>query len=143
MRRLCCAVVALAVLATPVAGQESDDLGRFLDSLTTLWRRGDASGLVELGSGSGLDLEIHGQPVGPLSGRRAAAELRHMFNGQQTVAIRTGTPSRVVGTDDRAFVELTWEVRPRGAPVTESSIVFVGFVRERTGWKVSQIRILP
>lgn len=143
MRRLWSALVVLAVLAAPAAGQEADDLGRFLDSLTTLWLRGDASGLVRMGTGSGLDLEIHGEPVGPLSGRRAVAELRHMFNGRQTVAIRPGTPSRVVGSDDRAFVELTWEVRPRGAPVTESNVVFVGFVRERSGWKVSQIRILP
>jgi hypothetical protein len=143
MRAVVLALALLGALAGPLRAQDPDDLGRFLDRLITLWQRGDAVGLVELGARSGLDLEVRGDPIGPLSGRRAVAELRHIFEGQQTVAVRTGTPSRVIGTDNRAFVELTWEVRMSGAPFGETSIIFLGFVRESTGWKVSQIRILP
>lgn len=143
MRRLLLVGVALAAFASPVAAQETRDLGRFLDHLTALWRSGDAVGLVEIGAGQGLDLEVRGDAMGPLAGRRAVAELRHLFNAQRTVAVRSGTPSRVIGTDDQAFVELIWEIRPEGTPVSESTIVFVGFVLEEAGWKVSQIRILP
>lgn len=137
--------LALALALTPVAGaaQETEDLPRLLDTLSALWQRGDAGALVQLGAGSGLALEIHGDAVGPVTARRAAAALRHLFHAQETVAVRQGTPSRVAGTDNRAFAEMIWEFRPSGATMSETATIFVGFVREPSGWKVSQIRILP
>lgn len=135
----------LSSLAAPAAAQQTqaDDLARLNNTLTALWQRGDAGGLVRLGAGSGLVLEVQGHAMGPLTGRRAAAALRHLFAAQQTVDVRSGPPSRVGGADHRAFVELTWEVRPGGgAAVTEHNTVFIGFIREGTAWKISQIRIL-
>ena len=135
--------LGLALVAGPVAGQRPDDLARVLDHLTALWEAGDAGGLADLSAGAGLDLEVQGHALGPLSGRRAAAALRHLFAAQQTVSVRSPLPSRVAGAADRAFVELTWIVRPAGAPVSERTTVFIGFVREGTSWKVSQIRVFP
>lgn len=140
---LVAAALGLALLASPVTAQQPDELDRLMDTLTILWQRGDAAGLVELGAGAGLDLDVEGHPMGPLTGRRAAAALRHVFAAQQTVGVRSARPSRVAGTDDRAFVELVWEVRPVGAPMRERSTVFIGFVREGDRWRISQIRILP
>lgn len=143
IRPLLAVALALSILAPPLTAQQPDELSRLMDTLTVLWERGDAGGLVKLGAGTGLELEVPGNDMGPLTGRRAAAALRHMFGAQQTVGVRSVGPSRVAGTDDRAFVELLWEVRPIGAPMSERTTVFIGFVREGTRWKISQIRILP
>lgn len=138
------AVVALGLLAVPLpAQQQPDDLARMLDTLTRVWARGDADALGRLGASDGLQLEVHGDPMGPLSGRRATAALRQLFSEQETVTVRPGSPSRVAGASTQAFVELAWVIRPTGAPVRELNTVFIGFVRERSGWKISQIRILP
>lgn len=143
MRSLMLLVLGLSLVASPVRAQQSDDLTRLKDTLTVLWERGDAGRLAKLGAGSGVELEVRGHAMGPLTGRRAAAALRHLFSAQQTVSVQSGDPSRVAGADNRAFVELTWEIRPTGGPVSERSTVFVGFVREGAQWKVSQIRVLP
>jgi hypothetical protein len=143
MRRAMTAVLAALLAGAPAAAQDADDLTGLLDSLATLWEQNDAARLVGLGADVGLELDVHGTPMGPLAGRRAAAALRHLFQAQETVAVLPNAASRVVGTDDRAFVEMTWEVRQEGAVMTERSTVFMGLVREPRGWRVSQIRILP
>lgn len=137
------AVVCLAAGAsTPAAAQQPDDPTDMLDIIAELWTRGDAAGLVAHGARSGLDLEVHGQSIGPLEGRRAAAALRQLFGAQETVAVEAGSAARVVGAEDRAFGELIWIVRMPGAPITENNKIFVALVRERDRWRVSQIRIL-
>ncbi|MFW5951147.1 MAG: hypothetical protein ACOCVZ_03420 [Gemmatimonadota bacterium] len=136
-------LLALALSPAGLAGQQRDELPRLVETLAQLWARGEAGRLAGLGAEDGLDLEIQGRAMGAVTGRRAAAALRQLFGAQQTVAVRHGVVSRVSGAENRAFAELTWEVRPPGAQVTERTTVFVGFVRERSRWRVSQIRILP
>lgn len=140
--RTALAVVAAILIAAPAAGQEPDDLARLLDTLAALWTRGDAAALASHGAESGMDLEVHGETIGPLEGRRAAAALRQLFQTQETVSVRTGAAARIVGAEDRAFSEFIWIVRMPGATVTENNKIFVALVRERDGWRVSQIRIL-
>lgn len=127
--------------STAVA-QEPDGLNGLLDTLAVLWARGDAAAIAAHGAEHGLDLEIHGETMGPLEGRRAAAALRQLFGGQETVSVRTGSATRIVGADDRAFGELVWVVRVPGAAVTEDNRIFVALVRQVGRWRVSQIRIL-
>lgn len=135
--------VSLLLVGSPSSAQQPDDLSRLMDTFSALWQRGDAGRLAELSAGSGVELEVQGHAMGPLTGRRTAAALRHLFGAQQTVAVRSGEPSRIPGADHLAFGELTWEVRAVGARMTERSTVFIGFVREGETWKISQIRILP
>lgn len=148
MKRLAVLALGLAAalgpgtLAAPASAQQPDDLDRLLNEFTALWYMGDAAGLVELAAERGVEIELRGYAIGPLAGRRAAAALRHLFGAQKTVDVRAEAASRVAGADDRAFVEMIWEVRPGGARVSEATTVFVGFVREGDRWKVSQIRIL-
>ncbi len=143
IRRLLPLVLGLSMMAAPAAAQRAeDDLGAVVVALVDRWASGDAGGVANLGAGSGLELEVHGQAVGQLTGRRAVAALRHLFGAQETVTVSGGQPSRVAGADNRAFVELTWIVRPGGAQMVERATVFIGFVREGPTWKVSQIRIL-
>ena len=126
----------------PAADQQAD-LAGLLEAIAGYWEDGDAAALAEHGAGTGLELEIAGQLVGSLNGRRAAAALRQLFGGQLTVAVETASVATVVGAEDHAFGELIWEVRMPGAAVTENLKVFVGLVREDRGWRISQIRILP
>jgi hypothetical protein len=141
MRALALALLLAVFGAAPVAAQE--DLGGLRDTLATLWARGDAAALAGLSAEPGIDLELGGPPLGHLGGRRAAAALRHLFTLQETVSVRPGATERVPGAENRAFGELSWEIRVTGAPLTERSTVFVALVREPVGWRVSQIRILP
>lgn len=143
MRPLLLVALGLMMLAAPAAGQKHSDLDGLLDALVDRWETGDARGLVKLGAARGVELEVQGHSLGPLTGRRAAAAVRHLFSAQQTLAVRSSQPSLVAGASNRAFVELMWVVRPAGTPAIERHTVFVGFVREGTNWKVSQIRILP
>ncbi|MDX1674223.1 MAG: hypothetical protein R3314_05405 [Longimicrobiales bacterium] len=127
----------------PAARQQQADLAGLLEAIAAYWEDGNAAALAEHGAGAGLELEIAGQLVGSLNGRRAAAALRQLFGGQVTVRVETASVATVVGAEDRAFGELIWEVRMPGAAVTESRKVFVALVREERAWRISQIRILP
>lgn len=140
--RTALAALAAILITVPAAAQGSDDLDGLLDTLAVLWTRGDAAALASHGAEMGLDLEVHGQTIGPLQGRRAAAALRQLFGTQETVSVRTGSAARIVGAEDRAFGEFIWVVRMPGADVTENNRIFVALVREKDGWRVSQIRIL-
>lgn len=136
-------LAAMTLLASSsAAAQQPDDLTGLLDTLAVLWTRGDAAALAAHGAEHGLDLEIHGETIGPLEGRRAAAALRQLFGGQETVSVETGSAARIVGAEDRAFGEFIWVVRMPGAMLTEDNKIFVALVREDDGWRVSQIRIL-
>jgi hypothetical protein len=127
--------------AGPVAAQRFDNAAGVAHAISMLWQRGDAGGVVALGADAGLDLEIEGLSFGHLGGRRAAAALRSLFRGGETVDVRSGPLNLVRGADDRAFIEMDWLYRPVGSMAVERTTIFVGLVREPAGWKVSQIRV--
>lgn len=142
MRAALVVAVGLSLLAAPASAQQTDGLAGLLDTLAVLWSRGDAAALVAHGAEAGLDLEIHGESIGTLHGRRAAAALRQLFGALETVSVEAGSAERVVGAEDRAFGEFIWVVRMPGGMVSESNRIFVALVRENDEWHVSQIRIL-
>lgn len=143
MRRAAVVLAAgLLAVAGPAAGQQDDDLDGLLDSLAVLWSTGDAAALASHGARAGLDLEVHGELMGSLHGRRAAAALRQLLGATETVDVRTGAAAKVVGAEDRAFGEFIWVVRTPGAEVTEDRRIFMALVREEQAWRISEIRIL-
>lgn len=142
MRAALVVAVGLSLLAAPASAQQTDGLAGLLDTLAVLWSRGDAAALVAHGAEAGLDLEIHGESIGTLHGRRAAAALRQLFGALETVSVEAGSAERVVGAEDRAFGEFIWVVRMPGGMVSESNRIFVALLRENDEWHVSQIRIL-
>ena len=71
MRAALVVAVGLSLLAAPASAQQTDGLAGLLDTLAVLWSRGDAAALVAHGAEAGLDLEIHGESIGTLHGRRA------------------------------------------------------------------------
>lgn len=138
------AVLALGLtlgFAAPAAAQQVDDLAGLLDTLAVLWRHGEAAELAAHSAATGIDLEVQGRLIGSLHGRRAAAALRQLLGGQETVSVRSGSAAKVVGVDDRAFGEFIWVVRMPGADVTETLKIFVALIREEQGWRISEIRI--
>ena len=142
MRTAIVLALGLQLLAVPAAAQQTDDLTRLLDTLADLWTRGDAVALAAHSAESGLDLELRGVSIGSLEGRRAAAAIRQLLAGQETVVVERGSAATVVGAEDRAFGELIWKVRMPGTDATESRKVFVALVREDRAWRISEIRIL-
>lgn len=128
--------------SAPASAQTPRPLGDVLDSLAALWERGDAHGIAELTAAAGVDFEIGGVTLGSVSGRKLAAALRRVFEDHVTISVLPNMTSPVMGVEDRAFGELTWEVRLDGATVAERTTVFLALVREPTGWRVTQIRIL-
>ncbi len=135
--------LASGLAPAPAAAQRFDDAASVARAVEARWQQGDAGGVVALGADAGLDLEIEGLSFGQLGGRRAAAALRSLFRGGETVDVQAGRLSHVAGADDRAFVELDWLVRPVGSMAVERTTVFLGLVREPAGWRVSQIRVFP
>jgi hypothetical protein len=148
VRRPLLALALMALLLTaagPPLGARAaaqNDLASMLDTLAALWARGDATALAAFGASHGIELELHGEPLGRVSGRKAAAALRHIFATQETVSVLANRTSRVTGTDHTAFGELTWVVRPRGSAMPQRTTVFLGLVREGRSWRISQIRVL-
>ena len=136
------AVVGLLGSApAPAAAQQNlDDM---LQTLAYLWERGDAETLADYIADVGVEFEINGEPMGALNRRKVAAALRRVFQEAETLSVVASMTSRVSGAEDRAFGELTWQKRPRGATMPERRTVFMGLVRERKGWRVTQIRIFP
>jgi hypothetical protein len=139
IRGLLVTLLVAAVSAVPVSAQE--DLSSMFDTLAAVWARGDATALAGFAASRGIELEVHGESLGRISGRKAAAAFRHLFGTQETVSVRASMTSRVQGTDRTAFGELTWEMRPRGSTIPASNTVFLGLVREGTSWRISQIRV--
>jgi hypothetical protein len=154
MKRRTLALVAFAVLvaASNVRGQQlapiiernasGAQLGQVLTRLAVLWGRGDASAIASFAASTGVSINVDGNPVSPLSGRQIAAALRHMFEQQETVALRSGVAQIVGGAPARAFGEMTWSVRARGTTIPEHSTVFVALVWEGDAWRVNQIRVI-
>lgn len=139
IRALLVTLLVAAVSVTPASAQE--DLASVFDTLAAFWARGDATALAGFSASRGIELDVHGESLGRVSGRKAAAAFRHIFATQETIAVRASMTSRVEGTDRTAYGELTWELRPRGSMVPAHNTVFFGLVREGTSWKISQIRI--
>lgn len=143
MRAALVVLIISALSASPAPAQDASDPGPLLQRIATLWAGGEAGGIARHVAGRGLELEVNGQSLGPVAQRKAAATLRRVFAGQETVSVVTTMTARVAGAEDRAYGELTWSHRSHGGAATERTTIFVGLVREGPGWRVSQIRILP
>jgi ketosteroid isomerase-like protein len=140
---LVAAGLGFAAGVAPARAQQPDELSRLLTAVGAAWQRGDAAAIAALGARTGLDLEVHGRPMGSLRGRRAAAALRQLLGAGRTVSVRPGELSLVAGSATQAFAELRWAARHADGVALEETTVFLGFVREPQGWRISQIRVFP
>jgi hypothetical protein len=141
LRRLVlCALVAAAAMPRPLHAQE---LEQITQRMAAAWGRGDAGAITGLAARSGISVDVDGSGGGPVSPRQAAAMLRRIFDERQTVDVRTGNTRIVGGSPPRGFGEFVWSARARGTSIPERRTVFIAFVREDEGWRITQIRLMP
>jgi hypothetical protein len=141
VRRIVVALIALLLVSgsRPAAAQE---LRPLLERVASALQRADVGGISALGARAGISLDVEGPNVGPLGPRQTAAVLRRLFEDRETVSARVNTIREVGGDPRRAFGEIIWLTRARGTTIPERATVFVALVRERTGWRVTEIRLL-
>jgi ketosteroid isomerase-like protein len=138
-------LLALVILAGPAAGRplHAQELEQVVQSTAAAWGRGDAAAVVALAARGGIAVDVDGNGGGPVAARQAAAMLRRIFDDRETVELRTGTARVVDGSPARGYGEFVWAARARGTSIPERRTVFIGFVRQDDGWRITQIRMMP
>lgn len=135
--------LGLAPWGAPAQAQAPGrELDRTLNRIASAWSRGDAGGVLAHASGDGVTLELEGDVMGPLPARQAAAALRQVLAGRETLSVRPGM-TRIVGDRaPRAFGELSWTSRAEGTTERETRTVFLAFTQEGGAWRLTQVRLL-
>jgi hypothetical protein len=134
--------ILLLLASAPAARAQDARLEQVLERFAAAWARGDVAAITALTPRSGVSVETERGALGVLAQRQAAAAIRRLFDGRQTVSIRPGMAQVVGGSPPRAFGELTWTTRSRGTTVTERAVIFLALVKEGDNWRITQIRIL-
>lgn len=124
------------------AHAQENELQGVLERIAEHWERGDASEIAALGAERGVRIMISEEPAGPFKGHRMAAVLHRLFERWETVSLETGMARVVGGSPARAFGEWVWRHRGRGATVAERTRIFLALVREESGWRITEIRLL-
>lgn len=139
LRSLALTAAMLFALAAPASSQNIDAA---LQRVASAWQRGQVGTITGMSSRNGMMINVDGGSVGPLGARQAAAALRRVFEDRESVSARP-TMSRSLGGDPaRAFGEITWTTRARGTTIPESATLFVAFVQEGDGWRITEIRLM-
>lgn len=135
-------LIAAMLLAAGSSNAFAQELEQALNRVAAAWHRGDAASISALGARAGISLDIDGASVGPLGPRQAAAVLRRVFDERESVAAKSNMSREIGGAPARAFGEITWTARARGTTIPERATVFVAFVRDDDGWRITEIRLL-
>jgi hypothetical protein len=145
MRRLALPTLALLLgcaAAAPAAAQ-MPSVDAALERVAAAWGRGDAAAVAAHAAAGGVAVQVGVGSPAPLGARQASAVLRRLFDDRETVALRTGMTRVVGGRPARAFGEFAWTTRVRGTTVPERATVFIAFVLEDDGWRITQVRMRP
>lgn len=141
-RRVGYILLGLLLSCIASASAQEAELDRVIDRLAAAWAQADAATLAAQSARKGVSIDLDGEPVGPLTPRQAAAVLRKVFMGRTTKTLSTGLSRTVGGEPPRAFGELAWTARAQGTSIPEKSTIFLAFVWEEDGWRITQIRLL-
>ncbi|HEX6134705.1 MAG TPA: hypothetical protein VFZ24_12120 [Longimicrobiales bacterium] len=133
-------VLALCLLEAPAASAQR--LDPVLQRVASAWQRGDVGAITALGARGGISLDIDGSSVGPLGSRQAAAVLRRVFDDRESVSARSRAGRTVGGEPPRAFGEIIWTTRARGTTIPERATLFIAFVHQDDGWRITEIRLM-
>ncbi|MGH7466086.1 MAG: hypothetical protein ACREK1_12970 [Longimicrobiales bacterium] len=141
-RRSIRAFVLAAVLLTAAGSASAQRLDRVLQHVATAWHKGDVRTITTLGAREGISLDVDGSTVGPLGRRQSAAVLRRVFDDRESLSAVPRVSRTVGGQPARAFGEVTWTTRARGTTIPERATLFVAFVHEGDGWRITEIRLM-
>ncbi len=126
--------------ASPAALQPT--LDDAVEAFARLWARSDAEGLVGELVEAEIRLHLGGEREGLLGRRQARAALRDFLSQLSTVDLEVERVSEVGGSPRRGFAELRWTAAASGSAERLRYTLFAGFVREETGWRLAEVRIL-
>lgn len=141
-RRVGAILIGLLLSIAASASAQEAELEKVLDRLAAAWARADANSLAALSARNGISVDLDGEPIGPLTPRKAAAVLRNIFLGRTTDALSTGLARIVGGQPPRAFGEFSWTAKTQGTTIPEKTTIFFALVWEGDAWRITQIRLL-
>lgn len=142
-RALLLASAALLLGAAPASAQSPAPLEQFVRRVGYLWEAKDVDNLVDLVTEAEPVLLDRGSGTERVNGRHAAAALRALFSGRESVSVRPAKATLSGGQPVRGFGELTWVYRTRGGPGEQTRSVYVGAVWDGSNWRISELRLLP
>ena len=132
---------ASLIFAAPLAGQAS--IETVAADFARLWAGGDLERLVPTFMPDGVRMELGEKPSGVVSVRQAAAGLKALHADHDTRSARVDRVTEVGGSPRRGFAEIAWSAAPNGTSEFREYLLFVGFVMEDEGWRVSEVRVIP
>jgi hypothetical protein len=137
------AFLAITLLLGMSSAARAQKIDVFMTSVAGAWSRGDVDALASLASKQGIAIEVDGTHVGSISGRQIAAILKRVFEDRRTIRATAGTSRMLPGTSSRAYAEVIWERRARGTTESERVNVFFALAKEKDGWHITEIRLMP
>jgi hypothetical protein len=138
-RLVLCLLLVTAAAPRTLAAQ---DLNAVAERIASAWARGDFATIARHISQQGVSIDIDGATSGPLGARQAAAALRRIFEGRETISANPAMARVASGAPARAFTEIAWINRMHGTTIPERSTIFIGYVREDGQWRITQIRLM-
>lgn len=137
------AMLALALAAfgvgSPAAAQQAS-LSSAASAVAGFWSRGNADGLAEMLSRSGVALHLFDESHPAAGVRQARAALAQLL--EKRGGARVTRVEELGGSPQRGFAEIGWDVSAPGSADGLRYVVFVGFVRADDGWRIAEIRVL-
>jgi hypothetical protein len=143
MRKVLPLLAAVSAIAAASAGPAgAQDLGPTASRLASAWARGDFSEIGTRAARSGLSIALDGDRTGPFNERQAAAALKRVFEGRETLSARPGKAGAIDGNPRKAWVEINWTTRSRGSRIEEHTTVVLQLIEEGRDWRITEIRLM-
>lgn len=122
-------------------------LGQSLEEAASVfaerWRAVEIASLEESLSRGGVRLQWEARQVGSLDPAHAKASIQEYLTSREGVGVSVTRFEEVGGDPPKGYAEIRWESRIRGTSEVLVRTVFVAFVSEDGGWRVTELRVLP
>jgi len=144
--RLVCATPFIALfvaLGLPSSALLGQSLSGAASAFADRWRAGEVSMLTESFSRGGVRLQWETRQLGSLDAGRAVASIREYLGNRESVATGVVRVEEVGGDPPKGYAEIRWESRMRGTSDVLARTLFVAFVSEEGGWRVTELRVMP
>lgn len=136
-------LLVLLLGAPRPASAQGVPLGEFVEQVAWLWNMGDVAALVDLLPARERVVLDTGRGTEAVTAHHAGAALRALFDGRESLGVRSVRTSVAGRTPPRGFGELQWSYRVRGGPSAQSRSVYIGAVWEGRGWRINELRLMP
>ncbi len=133
-------VLTLGLSTDVCLGQSLEDAA---ETFADRWGGSEFAGLEGSLSPAGVRIQWEARHVGSLDPRHAVASIREYMGSREAVATRVTRVEEVGGEPRKGYAEIRWESRIQGTSDILARTVFVAFISEGGGWRVTELRVLP